>query len=267
MADLLGPAYERMKSDRHIYVGIAPTGNATGVSNIFAPQESELEAGGAAGTLNASPSISWNDFDFGIQASETTTDPSLADDSTYEDFGQINYGGGMSFYYPKSYDDSSSNHSLVYDLTDQAWTPIDVIERIDGDISNSVDPEDGDFVHVARTMTDGEANTLTGSDALRRTVNFLPQNGVAVYTVVGAHTITAVAPSTFEDGDKGRIQAIIQDCDVTNMLSFSSSDPDVIQVYPGGFYEVTGEGTATVTIRDEGAGTSTTVTVDSTDDD
>lgn len=258
-----GANYERMKSDRHIGVWIAPTGGATGVQNIFAPTEAELAAGGSAGTENASRSISWNDFDWGVQESERTTDPSLADDSTYEDFGQINYSGGMSFYYPKEYDDNSNNHSLIYDLTDQPWTPLDIAERIDGDKPNSVDPEDGDFIHVARTMTDGEANTLTGADALRRTVQFLPQNGIAVYTVVGTHTITAVEPADWTTGDKGRLRATIQDRDVTNMLSFSSDDPDVVTIGPGGFYEVTGDDTdtATITITDEGAGTSTTVSV------
>ena len=127
---------------------------------------------------------------------------------------------------------------------------------------NSVNPQDGDFVHVARTLTDGETNTLIGSDAIRRTVNFLPQNGVAVYTVVGDHDITAIAPSSFTVGDKGRIRATIQGRDVTNMLSFSTSNPNVISVSPGGFYEYKG-GSATVTIRDEGAGTSATVTVTS----
>ena len=260
-----GSSYDRMRSDKHIGLAMAPTGNATGVQNVFAPTEAELEIGGAAGTLNAAPSTSWNDFDFGIQASETTSDPSLADDSTYEDFGAVNASGSVSLYNSKKYDDDSNNHSLLYDLTEQPWTTLDVIERIDGDISNMAPFEDGDLVHVVRTMTDGEVNNIAGQDALRRTVSLLPQGDVAVYTVVGAHTITAIAPSTFEEGDKGRIRATIQDRDVTNMLSFSSSDPEVIQVYSGGFYEVTGEGTATVTIRDEGAGTSTTVTVDSTD--
>lgn len=262
-----GANYRRLKSDRNITVLLAPTGGATGVANVFAPTEAELTLGGPSAVQNASPSISWNDWDYGIQESERTTDPSLADDSTFEDFGQQNYGGGMSFYYPKEYDDNSNNHSLIYDLTDQPWSPLDVAVRIDGAKPNTTPVEDGDFVHVARTLTDGEQNSLTGADALRRTVQFLPQGDIAVYTVVGAHTLTAVPPTTapWAAGNKARLRVTIQGRDVTNMdtISFMSSDPDVVSIERGGFYEVTGSAadTATITITDEGAGTSTTVEV------
>lgn len=260
----VGPNYERMKSDRNIGVLLAPTGNATGIDEIFEPSEAELTPGGASGVQNAAQSISWNDFDFGIQDSETTTDPSLADDSTYEDFGQRNYGGGISFYYPKEYDDNSNNHSIIYDMTDEPWTLLDVVMRVDGDKNNVTEAyEDGDFVHVARTLTDGEANTLSGSDALRRTVQFLPQGGVAVYTIVGDHVLTAIEPTAWTAGSTGRLRVTVQDRDYTSALSFSSSDPDVVSIGRGGFFEVTGASsdTATITIEDEGAGTTTTVTV------
>lgn len=262
-----GANYTRLKSDKNVTVALAPTGGATGVANVFAPQETELTYGGSRAFLNASPAISWNDFDLGTQESERTSDPSLADDSTFEDFGQQNYGGGISFFYPRFYDDPSNDLSNVYDVTEHEWTKIDLVERIDGEKPNSTAIEDGDFVHAMRTITDAEANTLTGADALRRTVQFLSQGEVAVYTVVGTHTLTAVPPSTapWAAGSKKRLRVTIQGRDVTNMdtLAFQTSDPDVVVIDPGGFYEVTGSAsdTATITIRDEGAGTSTTVAV------
>lgn len=261
----VAPSYTRMKSDRNITVLLAPTGTATGVNETGEPLQTELAVGGPSGTQNASPSISWNDFDFGIQESERTSDPSLADDSTYEDFGQTNVGGGMSFYYPKDYDDNSNNHSIIYDMTDEPRTALDVVERIDGDKSNSTAVVNGDFVHVARTLTDGEANSLTGSEALRRTVSFVSQGDVAIYTVVGPHTITAIPPATapWAAGNKARLRASVQGRDYTNALTFRSSDPEVVKIEPGGFYEVTGSAadTATITIEDERAGTSVTVAV------
>lgn len=265
MAGFVGASYERMKADRHIGFAMAPTGGATGVANIFAPTEAELENGGGRGFVNAAKAVSWNDFGFGVQASETNADPSLADDSTYEDFGQVNYGGSVSLFYPHKYDDATNIYSVVYDLTDEPWTKLDVAMRVDGNKSNTTDLVDGDFVHVARTLTDGEANEVSGSDALRRTVNFLHQGGVAPYTIVGDHTITAVEPDTdpWEEGKKARIRGIVQDRDYTSALSFSSDDPEVVLVYPGGFYEIVGDSgdSATITITDEGAGTSTTVAV------
>lgn len=262
-----GTNYERLKSDKNITIALAPTGGATGVANVFVPTEAELVYNGARGVLNASPAISWNDLDFGIQESERTSDPSLADDSTFEDFGQQNYGGGISFFYPRFYADSSSDLSNVYDVTEHEWTLMDLVERIDGAKSNATAIEDGDFVHAMRTVTDAEANTLTGADALRRTIQFLSQGEIAVYTVVGTHTLTAVPPATtpWAAGNKARLRVTIQDRDVTNMdtITYQTDDPDVIVIDSDGSYEVTGTTAdeAEITITDEGAGTTTTVTV------
>lgn len=262
-----GANYERLKSDKNVTMALAPTGGATGVVNVFVPTETELVYGGSRAVLNASPAISWNDFDYGIQESERTSDPSLADDSTFEDFGQQNYGGGISFFYPKFYNDASSDLSNVYDVTEHEWTLMDVIERIDGAKPNTTAIETGDFVHVARTITDGEANTLTGADALRRTIQFLSQGSIAVYTVVGPHVLTAVVPATtpWVAGNKARLRVTISDRDVTNMdtISFQTSDPTVVVISSDGTYEVVGSAadTADITITDEGAGTSTTVAV------
>lgn len=260
-----GPNYVRMKSDKNIALWIARTGGATGVVNIGAPTAAELVPGGARGTLNASPSTSWNDTDFGIQASDTTSDPSLADDSTYEDFGQMNYGGNISTYYPKKYDDNSNNHSLVYDMTDKPWTKLDVVMRIDGGKPNSSVAANGDFVHGARVITDAEQNSLAGADALRRTINCLPNGEVAPYTIVGPHAITANPSATtpWKTGKKARLRATVGGRDYTNALSYTSSDSNVVAVYPGGFYEVKGAAasTATITITDAQGGTTQTVSV------
>lgn len=263
----VGHDYTRLKSDRNVTLALAPTGGATGVANVFEPKATELAYGGARGVLNASPATSWNDFDLSIQESERTSDPSLADDSTFEDFGQKQYGGGVSFFYPKFYNDTSSDLSNVYDLTEHEWTKMDVVQRIDGAKHNDTALADGDFVHVMRTITDAEQNSWTGSEAIRRTIQFLSQGEVAVYTVVGTHTLTAIPPTTdpWAVGKKARLRVSILDRDVTNMdvLQFQTSDPSVVRISKGGFYEVTGTtgGTATITILDEGAGTSTTVTV------
>lgn len=255
------PDYKRLISDRHLGVWYAPTSGVTGVQDPGEPDQAEIRA-----MQNAAPSISWNDWDFGMQESETTNDPSLADDSTYEDYGQINYGGSVSHYYPQDYDDNSNNHSLVYDMIDQPRTAIDVVTRLDGAKNNVTDlPSDGDFVSVFRTMTDSWEDSDQGADAIRYTTGFLSQGVVAVDTVVGTHTLTAIPPASdpWDAGNKARLRVSVQDRDYTNALEFSSDDPEVVQVYPGGFYEVTGSAsdTADITISDKAAGTTTTVSV------
>lgn len=256
--------YEKLPADKTTTVWIGPTSPATGVADVDEPTADELNnTGGVSGMQPASQSISWNDWDFGTQASEVLNEPSLADAATYEEFGQNNFGGGMSFYYPEEYDDNSNLHSIIYDLTDIPGERDDIGLRIDGETFTTEPAADGDFVSVYRVQGEAEQNPFTPGESKRRTVNFIQKSEFSHFTVVGDHAITAIAPASFAPGDTGRIRASQQGRDVTNRLRFSTSNGDVINVYPGGFYEVTGADTetATITISDPGTDDTTPVAV------
>ena len=257
--------YTKNPSDERQTVWISPSGGTTlGVTDVYEPLAAELNnTGGTSGVIPASQSISWNDWSFGVEASEVLNEPSLADAATYEEFGQYNYGGSISFYYPEDYDDNSNLHSVIYDLTDEKYHRIDVAVRIDGDITTSAPFANGDFVSAYRVQSGGDANPFTPGESKRRTVTYNPRSDFAHYTVVGPHTITAIAPASFVAGAKGRIRASQGGRDRTNALEFSTSNGTVIDVYPGGFYEVKGAAasTATVTITDPGTGDTQTVSV------
>lgn len=257
--------FKKLSSNKHVGFWIGPSGSASGIQNAAVPTADEINnTGGASAMLNAVRAVSWNDFDFGIQDPETSSDPSLADESTYEDLGPAQYGGGVSFFYPGRYDDPTNTLSNVYDITDMMWTDTDIVMRIDGaKVNPTVPAANGDFVHVFRTWSDSESNVLEADTSYRRTVGYQMAGEASFYTIVGTHTITAIAPSSWAAGTKGRLRASVQDRDYTNALTFISSDASVVQVYPGGFYEVTGAAasTATITIEDEAAGTSSTVMV------
>ena len=254
--------FEKLPADQHVTAWIAPTSDVTGISNVAVPTAPEINnTGGASGVIPASQTVSWNDYDFGISESETSAEPSLADISTYETFGMANYGGNVSFFAPRKYDDNSNLHSVIYDITDEPGALVDIITRIDGDTRTSEPAADGDFVSVFRTKISGETNPFAPGESVRRTVPFTNDGDFAHYTIIGTHTITAVAPSSFAEGDKGRIRGIVQDRDYTNALDFTSSDADVVEVSNGGFYRVVGTGTATITLTDREAGTSATVEV------
>lgn len=247
--------FEKLPANKHITVAIGPANSVADVDN---PTASELNA-----MQPSSVSISWSDYDFGIQASEQTNDPSLADSSNYQTRGAANYGGSMSFYYPKDYDDNSNNHSLVYDLTDKPGTYLMVAIRIDGDTPTSADFADGDFVHVYYVQTDSETNSLTGSDDYRRTVGLLQQSVFSHYTMVGASTGTLTPSSatvTGVAGDVGRITVELYGRDVTNSLRVQTSDGDVVSVSTGGVYRLVGSGTAVITFTHP-SGNSETVDV------
>lgn len=262
--------YKKLPINRegsNLTVWIGPSGGSTlGITDLDQPAAVELNnTGGTSGVRMASPSISWNDWDFGTQASEINNEPSLADSSNYEEFGASNYGGNISFYYPREYDDNSNLHSIIYDLTDIPGTINDIAIRLDGEKPTDQPAANGDYVSTYRAQGNSEDNPFTPGESKRRTVGFSKKGGFAHYTIVGPHTITAVPPATapWLAGKKARLRATVQGRDYTNALRFSTSDADVVAIYPGGFYEVTGDAadTATITITDEGAGTSATVSV------
>lgn len=259
----IAPDYLRLRSNKNVTVWAGPSGTgAVGITNAATPETAEINnTGGASLMLNQSVSISWNDSDFGIQESETLNDPSYADAATFTEFGAKNYSGSYSYYLPNRFDDNSNNHKLVWDQTKTPRTRMDIVQRIDGETNTTVPAADGDFVSVFRVQTDSDANVWAQPDAHRRTVGFLSRGSAEFWTIVGAHTITATAPTGLTAGSTGRIQAVVGGRDYSSALSFTSSDPAVLLTARGGQFRAVAAGTATVTIRDEAAGTSTTVEV------
>lgn len=256
--------YTKTPSNERVAVFMGPTASgALGITDVNTPLAAELNnTGSASGVLNISKAISWNNFDFGLQASDTNSDPSLADSAAFEEFGKFNYGGGTSLYRPKAYNDDSNLLSLVYDLTEIPETGLDIAMRIDGDVDYVTAAADGDLVSVFRVETDSETNDFKMGDAKRRTVKYMPKGVFSHLIPVGVQTVTAISP-TFAAASKGRIRASVQGRDLTNYMEFSSSDPLVIEVFPGGFFKVVGLAatTATVTITHPGTGATTTVSV------
>lgn len=255
--------YTKLPADQHVTVLIGPSGGAVlGVTNTAVPLAAELNnTGGTSGMQKASASISWNDFAYGTESSETANEPSLADVSTYEEFTTANYGGSMSFYMPAAYDDNSNQHSVMYDLTDTPGDIVDVAVRIDGAKKTSTPVADGDFIHVSRSQVASEQNPFTPGESHRRTVGFNAYGDLAHYTVVGPHVLTRIGTGTFTAASTGRIRVAVQNRDYTNALSFRTGNGAIIDVAQGGFYKTGIAGSTTVTVEDKAAGTSIEIPV------
>jgi len=73
-------------------------------ANFEAPTAAEINA-----CLDISDSISWNDFDFALQASNTIDDPAITAIGKVSDRGAAQFGGGLSFYYPGAFGDARRN--------------------------------------------------------------------------------------------------------------------------------------------------------------
>lgn len=248
--------FTKLPADQNITVAIGP---ANAIANVNAPTAAELNA-----CQPISHALSWQDWDFGIQASETVNEPSFADPSNFTDFSAATYGGGFSMFYPKNYDDASNELSLAYDLTDQPGTLLLIAIRVDGEKRNNTLFTDGDYVHVFLAMTDGETNSIQGADALRRTVGLLQQSVFAVYTVVGSLTtppVPATTTVTVAAGESVRLPVTLLGREFTNACEFSSDDPAVAIAGRGGIITGIATGSAEVTITNPYTDVSATVTV------
>lgn len=224
-------------------------------SNWQAPTQTELRA-----CLDISDSISWNDFDFGLQASNTIDDPAITAIGKVSDRGAAQFGGGLSFYYPGAFGDASNDYSLTYDALDQPRTRGFLVVRIDGEESSAL-ANTGDLVHVFRVMTDGYAESITGEEAFRYTITFLSQGDLAVRTVLGGGTVVTPATLTVATGAKSRLSATVGGRVYTNGVKWTTSNPAKATVSSAGVVTGVAAGSATITATFEATGGTDTTAV------
>jgi hypothetical protein len=210
--------------------------------------------------LDISDSISWNDFDFGLQASNTIDDPAITAIGKVSDRGAAQFGGGLSFYYPGAFGDASNDYSLTYDALDQPRTRGFLVIRIDGAESSPL-ANTGDLVHVFRVMTDGYAESITGEEAFRYTITFLSQGDLAVRTVLGGGTVVTPATLAVAVGAKSRLSATVGGRVYTNGVKWTTSDSTKATVSSAGVVTGVAAGSATITATFEATGGTDTTAV------
>lgn len=237
-----------------------------GLANHEAPTEAELAA-----ALDISDAISWNDKDFGVQASNTVSDPAITAKGNVQNRGAAQYGGSFSFYYPGVFNDNSNLYSLVFDQLRLPGTAGYIIVRVDGlelrtdegtPANPGTDPEAGDLVNVFRVETGGYAEAITGEEAFRYTVSFLPKGEVKTNAVIRA-SATGVAPvvtgaTSVAAGAHIVLSATLVGRKYTRGLRWTTSDPDVATVSRNGVVTGQGTGSADIVATDPATGTSST---------
>jgi len=100
-------------------------------------------------------------------------------------------------------------------------------------------------------MTDGYAESITGEEAFRYTVTFLPQGDFAVRTVVEGASAAAVAvsPSTLATsaGDHDELAVTWGGRVYTNGVTYTTSDATKATVSSAGVVTSVATGSATIT--------------------
>lgn len=246
---------------------------ANGFANPKSPTKPELDA-----SLDISDAVSWNDTDFGTQASTTNADPAITAKGNTQTRGAAQYGGSLSLYYPADFNDNSNLYKLAFDALGRPSTPGFITVRADGmealtnvgDASHpGIQAGSNDIVSVYKVATAGYAESITGEEAFRYTVSFLPKGMLASRVVVrataAAPTVTLL-PATLAGaaGAKAVLVGRVNTRIYTPGLRYVSSNQNVARVSRAGVVSYIAAGSATITgthIDTGTAATAVTVTV------
>ena len=235
---------------------------ANGLANPKAPTAAEIAAG-----LDLSDAISWNDKDFGVQASNTTSDPAITATGNTQNRGAAQYGGSLSFYYPQNFDDPTNWYATVWTALHKPGTAGYIVSRVDG-LEKAAAAGDasgpgwnaaaGDLVTVYRVETAGYSEQITGEEAFRYTISFLPKGLVAPFVVVRA-SATAVkpvltGPATLTVGGHGIVKGTLIGRPYTRGLVLSGSFPGVGTVSRNGVVTAIGAGSLEIKATDPATG-------------
>jgi hypothetical protein len=238
-----------------------------GLANWEAPTEAELAA-----ALDISDAVSWNDKDFGAQASNTIEDPAITAKGKVMDRGAAQYGGGLSFYYPLDRTDTSSIYKLTEDALGTPGVRGYLIFRVDGlELAQptgtaahpGTDFAAGDYVNVYKVETAGYAQSITGEEAFRYTVSFLPKGAMRTFAVVRSSAtaeppVIVGTPGSGAAGTVAVVEGTLVGREYTRGLIWRSSDPAVATVSRNGVIKRISTGTASITATDPATDTPST---------
>lgn len=257
---------ETFQSRGNIRLRAYPT---NGFANYRWPTVAELNAG-----LRLEDAVTWGDFDFGIQASETTDRAPISAKSAVQSRGVANYGGSIPFDFPGYYDDPQNQLSDIFDFfvpdADGYDRPACFIAMsVDGEIGEAGQPpadfsfEHGEFVSVFGVRADAWSEMTEGDDPFSYTINFLRNGALAHYTVASTSTPTVVIPSSLSQtvGDVDLLAGTVNDRPFNAGITWSTSDPEVATVSTYGVVTAVGAGSATITASLRGAATTDSCTV------
>ena len=192
-------ANTKVQSSGNIVVRWALPGFA---ANWKKPTVAEVNA-----TLDVTDSVAWANFSFGTQASNQVSDPGIADVGNVQTRGFAQFGGTISFYYPRTYNNSADANSNTFEALDTPNTLGYILVRADGVVT----PAGGriavanDFWHVYKVLTDGWADVNTGEENFKYTITFQPQGDLwsnAMVATAVTITFSATGGATLTIGAK-----------------------------------------------------------------
>lgn len=230
-----------------------------GPTNAFAnwrsPTAAEVNA-----MLDISDAISWNDFSLGVQASNPISDPAITAKGSVQNRGASNYGGSLSMYYPGAFGDATNLYSLTWDAVRLPDTSGYIVVRVDGEelyttASTAAQPgtnaNANDLIHVFKVLTTGYADSITGEEAFRYTVNLVSQGQIETYVPLRtAAAAVAILPLTGSGSAAAKtkivLSATVNTRKYTRGVKWVSSNTAVATVSQNGIVTAVAAGSASI---------------------
>lgn len=205
-------------------------------------------------SIELSPSIAWQDFALGATDSDDVEDRGITDPGNAVTRGFANFEGTLSFFRDANPDDTNSDYVLAWETFKVPRTYGYMIMRV-ADKKWDEPWAAGDRVSVFRFVADVITDDTEGDDAVKFTVNFLPQGLLYPYTrVAGAGVISGV-PTTdsMAVGDVEVLSPVVSGRNVRATATYSSDDTSIVTVSANGVKTAVAAGTADVTVTVAGS--------------
>lgn len=215
-----------------------------------APPATILNAQG----IDLSPAIAWQDFALGATDSDDVEDRGITDPGNAVTRGFANFEATLSFFREKNVGDMTSDYEIAWQTFKTPRTYGYLVLRVAE--KHWSDPfAVGDRVSVFRFVADTIIDDTEGDDAVKFTVNFLPQGVLYPYTMVSnAGTITGVAATaSMTIGDVEALKPMLSGKSIRSTATYLSSDPTKAAVSTAGVVKALAAGTATITVSHAGA--------------
>jgi len=169
----------------------------------------------------------------------------------------------------------SNSHAVAYAALEAPRTLGWISIQVDGELSENNTPTytggltqtaaDGDLIDLFKVMSGGYSHAITGEDAFRETISFLPQGEAYPNAIVSAAApVVAVSPSTSTPAtdDVVVFTATVNGRPYTRGVRWSSSDTGAVTISQNGIATVVGSsGSATITATYLGATDTATLTI------
>lgn len=239
----------KITSNEYVKIAWVLDANMT-PAQAAAPTETILNAGT---TVQLSPAIAWQDFALGATDSDDIEDRGITDPGNATSRGFANFEGTLSFFRDANKNDSTSDFVKAWNTFKTPRTYGYLVMRVaekKWDQPWAV----GDRVSVFRFVADVITDDVTGDDAVKFTVNFLPQGLLYPYTVVRGATPAAIAnvaatkSQTVATGPYA-LAPTLNGKDIRGVATFSSSDTTKATVSNAGVVKPIAAGTVTITVN------------------